>query len=247
MLSRAQIKYIQSLQLNKFRTRYGVYLAEGEKLALDLLQSGATIQQVFATAPWIAEHAHQFNAPHTEIHTITEEELKKISSLSMPNKVLMVVGIPSYPMPHQLDNGLYVALENLQDPGNMGTIIRTADWFGCKGIICSENTVDAYNPKVVQATMGSIARMPIFYGDLESVIVSNTHLPAYAAVLEGENVYKAALQPNALLLIGNEGKGLSEALIKKAAHRISIPRYGQAESLNAAMATGILLSLFRRQ
>jgi TrmH family RNA methyltransferase len=145
-----------------------------------------------------------------------------------------------------LQMGLYVALENLQDPGNFGTIIRSADWFGVKAIFCSDDSVNMYNPKVVQASMGAVLRVPVYYTNLNNLLVKNQHLPSYAATLNGNNVYETMLPVNAIVLIGNESKGLSSEIISLCSNQISIPNHGKGESLNAAVACSILLGLWRK-
>lgn len=245
MLSRAQIKYIQSLDINKFRRRFSVYLAEGERIANELLHNAQGVQAFYGLPEWIAQHEPQLKAQGIEYHTITPDELKKISTLTTPNQVLAVVDLPDTTPPQHLQNGLYVALDNLRDPGNLGTIIRTADWFGFNGVICSPQTVDAYNPKVVQATMGSILHLPIWYADLAATFAANPHLPVMAATLDGTDINQGQLPTNGILLIGNEAHGVSPELQALANQRLKIPQYGQAESLNAAMAAGILMAYLR--
>jgi TrmH family RNA methyltransferase len=148
-------------------------------------------------------------------------------------------------MPFSLNEGFFIGLENLQDPGNMGTIIRSAEWFGVKAIFCTENTVDIYNPKVVQASMGSVFRIPVLYLDLNRLLLENTDTNSYAAVLEGKNVYETTFSKNAILLIGNESKGLSSEIVKQCKYKITIPSFGKADSLNAAVACSVLLGFMR--
>ena len=245
MLSRAQIKYIQSLQVNKFRHSHGVYIAEGEKTVHELLMSNSPIDAIYATATWVTSNAMILNARHPDFDIVSDDELKKISTLTTPNQVLALAKIPDTTIPAKLEPGIYIALDNIQDPGNLGTIIRTADWFGLSGVICSDNTVDAFNPKVVQATMGSLLHLPVWYGDLIKTFATNNHLQVMAAVLAGNNIYETQLPKEGIILIGNEGKGVSDELIKMATLKLTIPKFGHAESLNASVAAGVLMGLIR--
>lgn len=246
MLSKAKIKYIQRLAQKKQRYREGVFVVEGEKMVAELLQQQQhTIRALFGTAEWLDT---QNTTPYSTITTIvTTQELRQLSLLTTPNKALAVVEMPNYtPFNNNIQTTLLLALENIQDPGNMGTILRIADWFGLPGLFCSKGCVDVYNPKVVQASMGSVTRVPVYYGDLVERLDQYPNLPVYGAVLGGKNVYQAPLERPAFLLIGNEGKGLSAALQERLTQRLTIPKQGQAESLNAAVATGIFCALFAR-
>ncbi|GIV33164.1 MAG: RNA methyltransferase [Chitinophagales bacterium] len=243
MLSKAQIKYIQSLRHKKIRHTLQVYIIEGEKMVLEYLQAGHAVQQLWATASWISEYEHMLANRKIKIHQVNEAELKKISALTTPNQVLAVVSIPEPSFP-TLNAGVHVALEDIQDPGNMGTIIRTADWFGIHSVLCSENCVDVYNPKVVQATMGALLRVKVFYVNLYDVL-KRAGLPVYAAVTNGSILERDKLPQEAILVIGNESRGLSEKIQTVAVKKIAIPRFGKAESLNAAVAAGILMYCFK--
>ncbi|HET9056169.1 MAG TPA: RNA methyltransferase [Chitinophagaceae bacterium] len=244
MLSKTQVKYIQSLSHKKFRKAEKVFIAEGPKIVEELLiERPAAIQQIYALPGWLEDMKHLVKAQ--DIHVITEikeNELNAISQLSAPNQVLAVVS--QFPEPPQIDckNELVIALDGIQDPGNLGTIIRIADWFGIKNIICSNDCADVYNSKVVQATMGSIARVNVMYLDLVDFLNHHKETTIFAAVLEGLSVEKVKGKANGILLIGNESKGISEALLTRANKKITIPKLGKAESLNAAVATGIILS-----
>ena len=236
MLSKNQIKNITKLQQKKYRLEDGLFIAEGVKVINEFLNSTLELVDLFTT--------QSFNASKETI--ITAQELKKISALKTPNTALAIFKIPELTL---IDNsGLIVALDNVRDPGNLGTIIRLCDWFGVKQLLCSKATVDCYNPKVVQATMGSLTRVKVFYIDLEHYL-NETKLPVYGAFMDGENVYKTSLQDQGILVLGNEANGINknvEALITK---RISIPRFGDlqiTESLNVATAGAILLSEFKR-
>jgi len=213
----------------------------------ELLHSDQKIVSLFATADFISEHQHSIALPNIKPEIVTEEELQKISALTTANKALAVVacGNNEWNAETKLNDGLYLALDNLQDPGNLGTIIRSADWFGVKAVFCSPETVDVYNPKVVQASMGSMFRVPVYYTDIKNLLQANTNVASFAAALNGKNVYESELPENAFLLIGNESKGLSNELLSICSHKISIPNFGKAESLNAAIACSVLLGLWR--
>lgn len=245
MLVKSKVKYIQTLGQKQFREQEGLFIAEGPKLVLELLLSGtAKIQELFALADWINENKKQL--AKTKVTEITEKELERISQLKTPNKVLAIV--------QQFDNSatidtkdkISLVLDNVQDPGNLGTIIRTADWFGIEQIICSPDTADVYNSKVVQATMGSIARVRVFYTDLGKWLAEQKEVPIYAAVLGGEDVAAMKKIQDGIIIIGNESKGISDEILRLADVKITIPQKGKAESLNAAVATGIILSHMKK-
>ena len=242
MLTKAQSKYIRSLTQQKFRNEYKVFIAEGEKIALEWLNGHGPVQMIITTAPWAEQHHHVIaQHPEAELLTVKDSELKMLSSLQTPNKVMLIV-----PVPPQRDIVLKeewcIALDELQDPGNMGTIIRIADWFGIRHIACAPGCVDVYNPKVVQSAMGSHLRVNIHHADLASFL-KETPLPAYAATLDGKSVYEAARSTSGILIIGNESRGISQGVLALAEHKITIPRRGGAESLNAAVSAGILCAM----
>jgi RNA methyltransferase, TrmH family len=254
VLSKNQIKYITSLKQKKFREEHNLFIAEGTKIVSELLTSSIAVKQIYATSEFLRNNKIENTIERFEIKA---NELERISALHTPNEVLAVCEIPTYHLEtNTLKDKLTLVLDNIQDPGNLGTIIRIADWFAIEDIICSPTTADIYNPKVVQSTMGSIARIKIHYTDLESFLQSsiiNLQLPIYGAVLNGKNIYKSQLPQNALIIIGNESKGISEKLIPFITNEISIPSFsqlktntGEAESLNAAIATSIICSEFRR-
>ncbi len=241
MLSKNRIKLIKSLHLKKFRDESNLFLVEGEKMALELIRlKKEYIEQIYATKEFI-----DLNKVEQEIEEITEKELAQISTLKTPNKVLIVCKKWNLTENINSQNEFYLALDEIQDPGNLGTIIRLADWFGVKNIVCSKNTADCFNPKVVQATMGSIFRVNLIYQDLISFIETKK-LPVYGAFLEGESIYQKALSPKGILVLGNEGNGISREIENLVSDKITIPRFGEAESLNVSVATGILLSEFFR-
>ncbi|WP_452222602.1 TrmH family RNA methyltransferase [Lacinutrix chionoecetis] len=239
MLSKSQIKLITRLKQKKYRIAEGFFIAEGEKVIQELLASSLKLHHLFTTT--------SINNHFDKQTLITEAELKKISFLTTPNKALAVFKIPDN-SPVNL-KGLVVALDSVRDPGNLGTIIRLCDWFGIKELVCNKETVDCYNPKVVQATMGSITRVNINYLDLNSFL-AEAETPIFGAFMDGENVYNCQLPKAGILVMGNEANGISQAVEKQVTKRIAIPRFGDlqaTESLNVATATAILLSEFRRK
>lgn len=236
MLSKNELKYIQSLCQKKQRLQEGLFLAEGPKLAKEILDSDYRVEKLYATAEWLSE-----NPINVDATTVTEIELAKMSSLQTPNEVMLVCRQRIIREAPDFKNTVSLVLDGLQDPGNMGTIIRIADWFGVKQIIASEDTVEFYNPKVIQSTMGSFIRVKCWYRNLPEVL-ANAQVPVYGAMLNGKSINKTKSLKEAILVIGNESKGIREAVMPFITEAITIPRIGKAESLNAAVATGILLS-----
>jgi RNA methyltransferase, TrmH family len=240
MVSKNQIKLINSLQQKKFRISNNLFFAEGQKVIHELLQSDFKLNHLFATDT-------VFNDFDVDTKTlVSQTELDKISALTTSNSCLAVFEIPKSKKIE--NNDLIVVLDDIRDPGNLGTIIRLCDWFGIRQIVCSQETVDVYNPKVVQATMGSIARVQVAYCDLVDFI-SKSDLPVYGTFMEGTNIYKSELTSKSIIIFGNEANGISEKIEKLIQKRISIPRFGaiqKTESLNVATATAIILSEFRR-
>lgn len=238
MVSKSQTKLITSLQQKKYRDQTGLFVAEGPKVIAELLKEGFQLESLFA------KEASQITAEN-HFH-VTDAELKKISFFKTANTSLAIFKIPkSKPLQ---DLGLMVALDAVRDPGNLGTIIRLCDWFGVQQLLCSEDTVDCFNPKVVQATMGSLARVQIHYLSL-SAFFEKTKLPIYGGLMDGKSVYAEKLPKDGIIVMGNEANGISEEVIQKITHKITIPRFGKTqktESLNVATATAILLSEFRR-
>jgi RNA methyltransferase, TrmH family len=244
MLGKSRLKYIQSLGQKKVRDEAGVFIAEGPKLIAELLTSGNMhVQEIFSLKEWTKPpiSGNKSNKEELCITEITADELGKISQLSTPNQVLAIIKKPDTPL-IQAANKLVLALDTIQDPGNLGTIVRIADWFGLTDIVCSRDCADIFNPKVVQATMGSIARVAVLYTDLAEWIGLQKNIPLFAAVLDGERVMDVSKPKEGILIIGNESKGISPQLLTLVNRKITIPGKGKAESLNAAVATGILLS-----
>ena len=236
MLSKNELKYIQSLCQKKQRQAEGLFIAEGTKLADELLKSHYRIRKIYATADWEPPVT-----PKEPVVTITEAELERVSSLQTPNKVLIIAEQPLKTATPVLTKGVTLLLDGIQDPGNLGTLIRIADWFGIKQVIAGEHTAELYNPKVIQSTMGSFIRVDVMYLPLEEVLQS-CKLPVYGALLKGENVNRIQPVTDGLLIIGNESKGIRNELLPYITHPVTIPRIGGAESLNAGVAGGIILS-----
>jgi TrmH family RNA methyltransferase len=241
MLSKTQLKYIQSLGQKKSRDEEGLFIAEGPKVVDEFLtQPAITVRQVYALKNWVDKNKEKIGS--TELYEIDETELGRISQLKTPNQVLSVVKKFKTNETPDLKNKITLALDTIQDPGNMGTIIRIADWFGVKNIICSKDSADIYNPKVVQATMGSISRVNIFYTDLQKWLSENKSISIYATALSGKPANIIGKLKEGIIIIGNESKGVHDEILAAVSEKISIPRIGEAESLNAAVATGIILS-----
>jgi TrmH family RNA methyltransferase len=243
MISKNQIKYIRQLELKKFRKRENCFVAEGPKVVGDLMRRYQPTA-IFATDEWCPEH------PSDRLSRISGEELRRISFLQNPQQVLALFPIPEADATSPIGS-LSLALDGIQDPGNLGTIIRIADWFGINTIYCSEDTADAYNPKVVQATMGSLAHVHIIYTDLLQLFQTlPPSFPVYGTLLDGDDIYNQTLSQEGIIVMGNEGNGISEAVRQRITHRLLIPNFHQgesAESLNVAIATAITCSEFRRR
>jgi|SRR5690554_625977 len=236
MVTKNQIKLISSLQQKKYRKQHGLFFVEGQKVIQELLDSNFVLEELFVTEAIFEEIPSR--------NTISENDLKKISALANPNNSLAVFRIPD--QEQAVFDGLILALDSVRDPGNLGTIIRLCDWFGIKHLICSEDTVDVYNPKVLQATMGSITRVKVSYLNLNEFL-SQTDLPVFGTFMEGENIYKTSLPTEGIIVLGNEANGISTAIEQSITHKITIPRFGNpTESLNVATATAVILSEFRR-
>ena len=239
-LSKNHIKLITSLQQKKYRQKHKLFVAEGVKVVEELLNSNFEVEKLFITQDY------KSNLNNEQLVAVTDIELKKISQLKTPNKVLGLFRIPE--IDSDSNNGLIVALDEINDPGNLGTIIRLCDWFGVSKLVCSKNTVDCFNQNVVQASMGSLTRVRIVYEDLIPFLKA-TDFPSFIADMDGENVYECNLPKEAILIMGNEANGISDEIREIIDSKISIPRFGavqQTESLNVATATAILLSEFKR-
>jgi len=235
MLSRNEVKYIQSLFHKKNRNVEGLFIAEGVKIIHELIDAHFNIKKIYALREWI-----ELNPEIKYITEVNADELAKISRLETPNKVLAIVEKKALSVIPDLRNKVTILLDGIQDPGNMGTIVRTADWFGIENIIASTDTADIYNPKVIQATMGSIARVNIFYENLETFL-QDTGIDVFGAMLNGEDITKLVKPNECLLVVGNESKGIRQNIQPYIQKIISVGKKGNAESLNAAVATGIIL------
>lgn len=251
MLSTNQIKHIKSLQQKKFRQIHKEFVAEGPKIVRELINSKFNTKTVYCTHSML----QHFNRSASDSFTvISNKELYRISGSKTPSGILAIFEIPESGRfnPENI-NDLVLVLDAIQDPGNMGTIIRTADWFGIENIVCSQDTVEAYNPKVVQASMGSIARVNIYYQNLIELLKCNDKKPkVYGTLLDGENIYSKNLEKVSYLVIGNESKGISKEIQELITDRIKIPGYSsgkstEAESLNASIAAALVCAEFRRQ
>jgi len=238
MLSKSDIKRVNALKIKKYRSIEGQFIAEGPKILQELIRSGFSPDLLLTTAAF----QHTFSniaEKHTRI--VSDDELAKVSSLVQPQGCLGIFNIPQH-QPEIPEGAWVLATDNIQDPGNLGTLIRIADWFGIRHILCSDDTVDVYNPKVVQATMGSIAHLSIHYADLKSWLENHPQKPVYAGLLEGTDIREVDFSQAGILLIGNEGKGVRDELLPYISQAVTIPRLGQAESLNAGVAAGIIAS-----
>lgn len=249
MISKNKIKYIHSLELKKNRTQEKCFVAEGPKVVGDLIAAGLQPVIIIATDEW------NVKTQAREVVNVTDDELRKVSFLQHPQKVMAVFPQPeeaSLPSAEWLSKNLCIALDGVQDPGNLGTIIRLADWFGIDTIICSRETADAYAPKVVQATMGSIARVKVLYTSLKEFIGALPHsIPVYGTLLDGDSIYEADIKPHGIIVMGNEGNGITPEIRQMVSHKLLIPSYPPdretAESLNVAIATAIVCNEFRKR
>ncbi|MFZ4544077.1 MAG: TrmH family RNA methyltransferase [Saprospiraceae bacterium] len=248
MLSNNKIKYLNTLQVKKSRQKYKNFIAEGDKIGSEIINnSSLVLEEIFTTREWLQNHKHEIEQYKDCITEVTDAELKKISALSTPNQVLIVAKQQEFEIdPELLKKELVLYLDGIQDPGNMGTLLRIADWFGIPYVFCSDTCVDVYNPKVIQATMGAFLRVKTKEVSLTEIITEN--IPVYGALLDGENIFDQNLSNHGIIVIGNEGNGISSENLEKINHPIRIPAFAKgAESLNAAVATGIICALFRNQ
>jgi RNA methyltransferase, TrmH family len=247
MLSKKIVKYIQSLSHKKLRDEENAFIAEGPKVVAEFLSGkNFNCKIVCASGTWLSENETKlWDILPENIYEIDEVSLEKISLLKTPNQVVAVFEKRSREKIPSIENKLTLMLDDIQDPGNLGTIVRIADWFGVENIICSYHCVDCYNPKVVQATMGSLVRVDVLYTSLFSFLDVNKNISVYAAALSGTTLPEFNKVNEGILLIGNESMGINEELLKRATEKITIPKYGHAESLNAAVATGIILSYLK--
>jgi TrmH family RNA methyltransferase len=257
MLSKNKIKFINSLKKKKNRINKRLFIAEGEKIIYELFISSFRIAEFFATEDFISQLSEEKKSSLPSLHEITESELKKISDLKTPNKALALVEIPNRTIDtEETQNSLSLVLDKINDPGNLGTIIRTADWFGINQIFCSNGSVDLYNPKVIQSTMGSFTRVKLFYQNLTELLEKYNEIDdfrIYGTFLEGDNIYRSQLSDKGLIIMGSESHGISDNLKEFIHQKLYIPSFTsvknieQSESLNISVATGIVCSEFRRR
>jgi TrmH family RNA methyltransferase len=251
MLPKNKIRLIRSLALKRNRSDEGLFVAEGRKLVMDLTTSQLTLHEVFCTEEVLAGLA---NVKFDRITVLKKNEIERISALKSTPDVIALFEIPEYDISwEEIRNGLTLALDSVQDPGNLGTIVRLADWFGIKNMICSEDCADLYNPKTIQATMGAIARIKVHYLSVRNFLSEaiKLNIPVYGTFLHGENLYTTNLTSNGIVAMGNEGKGISEEIEILISRKISIPSYPEgttgSESLNVAVAASIVCAEFRRR
>lgn len=246
MLSKSQISFIKSLHQKKFRKEEGLFLVEGLKSVLEFAHSAYEIESIFHT-PAILPKLNKISG-NIKLQEVNPEELAKISTLNTPQDVLAILRIPEPQTPSikRLKETFVLVLDGVQDPGNMGTIIRTADWFGIHQLVCSNDTVEVYNPKVVQASMGSLARVSVHYTDLPPFLAAQ-QVPIYAAALDGKSIFETTFKTEGCIILGNEGNGIREEVLKNASQKVTIPRFGNTESLNVAVSAGIFCAEIRRK
>jgi TrmH family RNA methyltransferase len=240
MISKSQVKYIQSLGQKKHRDEEQVFLAEGPRLVTDLLQSeNVVVKELYALSDWLVANEQILKDINT--NAVLDRELESMSQLKTPNRVIAIVKKFEQKQPI-LRGNISLVLDTIQDPGNLGTIVRIADWFGVNQIVCSNDSADLYNPKVVQATMGSIARVNVYYTHLLDWLQNHSEVRVYATMLEGNDVTKMSAIKEGVIMIGNEANGIDKRLLELSNEKITIPKKGKADSLNAAVATGIVLA-----
>ena len=249
MISRTRIKWIKSLEMRKYRLQEKAFVAEGPKLVGELLPYSTPLY-IAATKDWLDANRHLLRAVK-EVDEVSQTELERASLLRTPQSVLAVMPIPERRLDiSSLQKKLVIALDSVQDPGNLGTILRIADWFGIHEVLCSEGTADVYNPKCVQSCMGALARVEVYYCNLPEVLMQ-VEMPVFGTFLDGTDIYKEELSQHGIIVMGNEGKGISQPVAKLVNRRLYVPNYPKGslttESLNVAVATGIVCAEFRRR
>jgi RNA methyltransferase, TrmH family len=245
MITKNQIKYINSLQQKKFRVENQSFVVEGAKSVLELLRSDFETELIFVTDEFFEQHENLLQAFHIQAIIVNQSDLEKAGSFTSNNAALAVVKTKENEELLVEENEFALILDDIRDPGNLGTIIRVADWYGIHKIICSHSTVDFYNPKVISATMGSFTRSNLYYTDLEGFIKNQT-VNIYGTLLNGDNIHQTKFAESGYIVIGNEANGISSAIEQLITHKITIPRFGQAESINAGIATAVVLDNLRR-
>lgn len=246
MLSKNWQKFINSLQQKKYRQQHGAFVVEGAKSVVELLRSDFQVDALFATEQFYKENKALLAKQPFAVEIVTEDDLARVGSFQTNNAALAVA--KTKPNDILCVNGpeIVLVLDDIRDPGNLGTIIRIADWYGVQKIVCSVNTVDVYNPKVIAATMGSFCRVGVYYTSLAQFFDTQTGVVVYGTFMEGDNLHRTPLQSGAYVVVGNESNGISDAVAQRVTKRITIPRFGGAESLNAGIATAIVLDNWRR-
>jgi RNA methyltransferase, TrmH family len=251
-LSKQKIKYIQSLKIKKYRQMYGNFIVEGDKMAIELLtDKNIIVEHIIAVETWLTDNANILKPYFNKILITTEADLKQISNLTTPNKVLVIAQQPMAQSaesflknaPPSVSEGFSLYLDGIQDPGNMGTILRIADWFSIPYVFCSPTSVDIWNPKVIQASMGAFLRVKAIEIDFKDIKNTYPKLPIFSTILRGDNIFKTDFPRCGMIVIGNEGNGVSDFILQQTDFKISIPGGGGAESLNAAIATGIVCAV----
>lgn len=250
MISKARIKWIKSLEMRKYRLQHNAFVAEGPKLVGELLPYSTPLY-IAATKEWLDANYQIVKLLNCPIDKVSREELERASLLRTPQSVLAVMPIPDRKLGiSSLQSQLVIALDSVQDPGNLGTILRIADWFGIRQVLCSEGTADTFNPKCVQSSMGALARVKVCYCNLSETL-EKVQMPVYGTFLDGTDIYREELTPNGIIVMGNEGNGISEDVARLVNRRLYVPNYPKGsvttESLNVAVATGIVCAEFRRR
>lgn len=246
MLSKNQLKFLKSLHLKKYRKQHQAFLVEGEKSLQEILQSDWQVEKVYCTDRFFNTHMALLEAKDTDYQLVTPEELTQAGTFMNNYTGLAVAKIPANKPFSPPENGYTIVLDAIQDPGNLGTIIRIADWYGFPQIVCSQDTVDLFNPKTIAASMASFLRVDLYYCDL-SVYFSQHNVPVFGAVLQGENIHKIQFPSQGFILLGNEANGIRKDLLPLIEHSVTIPQFGQAESLNVSIATAVICDNVRRQ
>ena len=255
MLSLNEKKYLNLLKQKKYRQKYGFFIAEGDKIVSDFIHSNWEIHEIFALKEWIDKIPEKELPATSKIHIIDAHELKKVSSLKTPHNVMAVIKVPERNTGFKIQpEKLVLMLDEIKDPGNFGTIIRTANWFGIRDIICSDDSVDVYNPKVIQSSMSALIHVRVWYQDLKTSLeqFNKANVPVYGTFLSGENIYDASVTSGGVILMGNESRGIAAELEPYITRKITIPAFlpskkDTIESLNVASATGIVCAEFRRK
>ena len=246
MISKHQAKFIKSLKLKKYRKKASSFLVEGAKSVLELVNSNFQVDLVIATEKFARAHDDTLKPLNQSLIIVSEKELGALGTLESNDQALAVAKMKAHQLPNQFADELILMLDDVRDPGNFGTIIRTADWYGINTVIASESSAEFYNPKVISSTMGSFTRVNIFYHKLEDVLGNLPGYVVYGAFLDGQSIHVLPIQKPAVIVMGNESHGVADSLKPFIQKTISIPRFGRAESLNVAISTGIILDHFRR-